>query len=116
MRWANLLLCCLFLAFAGAGAPLMAADLKSPRQDYPDEGRRSRKPPTEESVVDYCYGQRQICRKICNLNSRFDDRFDGCPHSCDTREVRCESAGCFRWSEQELLIAERFGGSKCYRR
>jgi hypothetical protein len=113
MRWASLLLCCLFLAFAGAGAPLLATDLKNPRQAYPDDGPPPGGAHIEREVAEFCAKQRYICRKICNLRSRFEDRFDGCPSSCDTREVRCNGAACFRWTEPELLIAERFGGYKC---
>lgn len=114
MRWANLLFCCLFLVFtlAGASVPLLASDLEPPRQSDradSDDGQ------SEEDVAEFCYTQRVMCRKICNLNSRFDDRFDGCPQSCETREVRCVKSGCFRWSEPEFLKAERFGGYKCHR-
>jgi hypothetical protein len=39
MRWAGLFWCSLLLAFtfAGAAAPLLAADVESRRQAYPDE-------------------------------------------------------------------------------
>ena len=112
MRWANLFLC-LFFAFTivGGSTPLTAADIKS-RQAYPDEPYPD-EPPAEQRVAEFCFSQRQICRKICNLKSRFEDNFDGCPQSCETREIRCGQAACFRWSEPEFLIAERFGGYKC---
>ena len=112
MRWANLLLCYLVLAFtfAAANAPLQATDLKSPRQTYP-EGRDNAL--TAKEVVEICGMQGQICRKICNLRSRFEDRFDGCPQSCESRAIRCTRTGCFRWTEPDFLIAERFGGYKC---
>ncbi len=116
MRWANLLFCYLFLAFifAGASAPLLAADLASPRQSYPDD-RSSSDDALERDVAEFCYRQRYICRKICNLNSRFDDEFDGCPSSCESREIRCSRTGYYRWSEPEFLIAEKFGGYKYHR-
>jgi hypothetical protein len=112
MRWTGLLWCCLFLVFtfAGAAGPLSAADLKSP-PPYPDEGRYSRNAPREADVPDFCFTQRQICRKICNL--RFRDDFVGCPQSCDSRESRCTKTGCFKWTEPDFLIAERFGGYQC---
>lgn len=112
----KLLLCCLFLAFTvvGASTPLLATDLKSERQTYPDD-RSDDDEVTEREVAEFCYVQRGICRKICNLRSRFDDRFDGCPQSCESREGRCSRTGCYRWSEQEFLIAERFGGFQCAR-
>lgn len=115
MRWASLLFCCLFLAFtfAGAGAPLLASDLKSPREAYPNDGPHSGKARSEKEVAEFCYEQRQICRKICNLHSRFEDRFDGCPQSCESREIRCISTACYRWTEPDFIIAERFGGFKC---
>jgi hypothetical protein len=115
MHGVKLLLCCLFLAFTvvGASTPLLATDLKSERQTYPDD--RSDDEVTEREVAEFCYVQRGICRKICNLRSRFDDRFDGCPQSCESREGRCSRTGCYRWSEAEFLIAERFGGFQCAR-
>ena len=114
MRWAKLLFCCLFLAFsfAEASAPLLAADVESSRKRYPDERLDS---DDGQDVAEFCYEQRRICRKICTLRSRFEDRFDGCPSSCDSRETRCVSAACYRWSEPEFVIAERFGGFKCAR-
>jgi hypothetical protein len=113
MRWANLLFCCLFLAFAvaGAGAPLLAADVASPHQTDPDNGPDSE---DAQDVAQFCHEQRGICRKICDLRSRFEDRFDGCPQSCESREGRCARTGCYRWSEPEFLIAERFGGYQCH--
>ena len=113
MRWAKLLICCLFLAFtfAGASTLVLATDLKSPPQSYPDD--RSDAAPTGRDVADFCFSQRQMCRKICRLRSRFEDNFDGCPSSCESREGRCAKTGCYRWSEPEFLIAEKFGGSKC---
>lgn len=115
MRWVKSLLCCLFLAvtIVGMGAAVFAADLKSQRQDYPDDRDYSSRPSRKESVAEFCYSQRHICQKICSLRSKFDDRFDGCPNSCISREMRCGKGGCYRWSEQEMLIAERFGGFKC---
>lgn len=97
----------------GASTPLLATDLKSPPQSYPDERQGSGKELTEEEVAEFCYSQRKICRKICNLRSRFEDRFDGCPQSCDSRESRCSKTACYKWSEPEYIIAERFGGFKC---
>ena len=115
MRWADVLFCCLFLAFtfAGASAPLLATDLKSPRQAYPDDRPYSGNARKAREVAEFCYRQRQICRKICDMRSRFEDRFDGCPPSCESREIRCIRTACYRWSESEFLIAERFGGYKC---
>lgn len=115
MRRAGLLFCCLFLAFtfAGVSAPLLATDLKSPRQASPDSRGYSNDELDERDVAEFCYSQRVICRKICNLRSRFEDRFDGCPQSCVSREGRCIRAACYRWTEPEFLIAERFGGYKC---
>jgi hypothetical protein len=112
MRWAGLLWCCLFLAFsmAGAAGPLLAADLKTPREAYPDERRPSARA-DKEDIADFCYRQRQICRKICYL--RFRDDLVGCPQSCDSREGRCTKTGCFRWTEPDFSIAERFGGFQC---
>jgi hypothetical protein len=111
MRWAGLLLCCLFLAFTTAevSAPVLASDLKTPRESYPND----REDDPEADVGEFCYSQRQICRKICNLRSRFENTFDGCPQSCESREIRCTRTGCFRWLEPEFVIAERFGGSEC---
>jgi hypothetical protein len=113
MRWANLLLWCLFLTltFAGASSPLLAADVAAPRQAYPDD--RSDSDDVQE-VAEFCHEQRGICRKICDLRSRFENRFDGCPQSCESREGRCTRTGCYRWSEPEFLIAERFGGYQCH--
>jgi hypothetical protein len=115
VRGASLLFCCLFLAFtfAGASAPVLASDLKSPRQAYPDDRSYSDDASAEEKVADFCYDQRRICRKICTLRSRFEDRFDGCPQSCESREIRCARTACYRWTEPEFLIAERFGGYQC---
>ncbi|WP_125461670.1 MULTISPECIES: hypothetical protein [Rhodomicrobium] len=113
MRWANRLCCCLFLAFvvAGAGAPLHATDLKSPHKTYPDERLNADDGPTADDVVEFCYGQRRICRKVCYL--RFRDDLIGCPQSCDSRVSRCATTGCYRWSEAEIIIAGRFGGYQC---
>lgn len=110
MRGFHILFCCLFLAltFASAGAPLLAADIKSSREAYPDDRADADDAP---GLEDFCYGQRRICRKVCNL--RFRDDKIGCPHNCDSREVRCTRAGCFKWTEQELLIAGRFGAAPC---
>ena len=115
MRWAKLLCCCMFLAFAfaGARAPLFASDLEPPRNSSTHERQYADDAQKEEAVQQFCYRQRQICRKICNLRSRFDDRFDGCPQSCESREIRCGGTTCFRWTEPEFIIAERFGGYQC---
>lgn len=110
MRRANSLFCCLFLALtlAGASTPLAAADLEPPRQVNPDD-----KAPTEAEVAEFCHGQRQICRKVCYMRSRFNDRFDGCPSSCDSREARCTRTGCYRWTEPDFLIARNYGAYRC---
>lgn len=110
MRRANSLFCCLFLALtlAGASAPLVAADLEAPRQAEPGD-----KAPTEREVAEFCQEQRQICRKVCDMHSRFEDRFDGCSHSCDSRAVRCTRTGCYRWTEPNFLIARKFGAYRC---
>jgi hypothetical protein len=112
VRWANLLFCCLFLAFtfAGDGAPLLAADVG---EAYPDERPYSDKAPIETEVAQFCYGQSRICRKICDLKSNFEDRYDGCPQSCVSRVARCIKTACYRWREPEFVIAENFGGSRC---
>lgn len=96
MRWINLLFLSLFsaIAFAGTGTSLHAAA-------------------DEKDVAAFCYEQGQICTKICDLNSRFEDRFDGCRHSCESRAFRCTRTACFRWPERQFLIAERFGGYRC---
>src|SRR5262245_24965716 len=104
MRWASLLFCCLFLAFAcaGGGASLLAADLAAPHDGdprYPNEAQKARE------VAEFCYGQRHICRRLCDLRSRFEDRFDGCPDSCASRESRCTRTGCYRWTEPEYVLA-----------
>ena len=110
MRRANSLFFCLFLALAlaGASAPLVAADLEAPREADPRY-----KTPTKRDVAEFCHEQRQVCRKICYLRSRFEDRFDGCPHSCDSRESRCTRTGCFRWTDHDFLIARKFGADLC---
>ena len=115
MRRASLLFCCLFLAFtvAGAGGPLLATDLNSRHQTKRDDRLHADKELTEQRVAEFCYRQRVICRKICDLHSRFEDRFDGCPQSCESREIRCITSACYRWTEPDFLIAERFGGSQC---
>jgi hypothetical protein len=115
MRWAGLLWCSLLLAFtfAGAATPLLAADVESRRQTYPDDRSHSDKGMTEEDVAEFCDSQRRICRKICYL--RFRDDLIGCPQACESRESRCTRTGCYRWTEPELLIAERFGGYECPR-
>jgi len=110
MRWTSL--CCyllLALSLAGAGTPLLAADLGS-RQTSPDGRSHSEK---QEDVAEFCYEQRQICRRICRMRSRFEDRFDGCPSSCESREMRCSRTGCYRWSEPEFVLAENYGGHRC---
>ena len=123
MRWANLLFCCLFLvfAFAETPAPLLAADLGwSPQVGEDDDSDASEddrqysdKEQKERDIAEFCYEQRSICRKICDLHSNFDDRFDGCSHSCDSRRGRCSRSGCYRWSGSEYVYAQRFGGNKC---
>ena len=116
MRWVNVLFCYLFLAFtfAGVNAPLLASDVDSPRQTSPDDGPDSGDALQAQEVAEFCHGQRRICRKICDLRSRFEDRFDGCPQSCESREGRCTRTGCYRWTDREFLIAERFGGYQCH--
>jgi hypothetical protein len=115
MRKASLLFCCLFLAFAFAGVsgPLLATDLNSRHQANPAHRSHHDDELKEERVGEFCYRQRVICRKICDLRSRFDDRFDGCPQSCESRELRCVTTACYRWTEPDFSIAERFGGSQC---
>ena len=112
MRWAGLFFCCLFfvVAFAGGSTPLGATDLKSPRQT--EERNASDNVPREEKIAEFCEDQRQICRKICRLRFRDDDI--GCPQTCVSRESRCFVSACYRWTEPEFLIAERFGGLKCF--
>ena len=95
---------------AGTDAPLLAADLATPPHD---DRAHSDDALTERKVAEFCYGQRHICRKICDLRSRFEDRFDGCPHSCDSRESRCSRTGCYRWTEPEYALAQKFGAHKC---
>lgn len=117
MRWANLLFCYLFLAFTivGASTPLLASDLgESPRQSYPDDRSYSDDARPDRDVAEFCYVQGQICRKICDLRSNFEDDFDGCPQSCESRAGRCTRTGCYRWTEPDFLIAEKFGGYKCH--
>lgn len=115
MRWASLLCFCMFLAFTAGvvNGPAFAADLGEQRQDYPDERASEENVDPAQQVAEFCYGQGRICRKICRLNSKFDDNFDGCPQSCESRAGRCSRTGCYRWSEPEYLIAERFGGYRC---
>jgi hypothetical protein len=130
MRWANLLFCCLFLvfAFAEAPVPLLAADFGSPQVNRDqgeddgggidiggseDDAQSSDKELKAREVAEFCYEQRNICRKLCDLHSNFDDRFDGCSHSCDSRQGRCTRTSCYRWSGSEYVIAQRFGGNKC---
>jgi hypothetical protein len=112
VRWFSLLLCGLFLvlAVAGGGGPLGAADIRSQRgEPYPNDKRSAED--AEEQLVAFCNEQRKICKKICNL--RFRDDLIGCPQSCSSREIRCGQTSCYKWSEQEFLIAERFGGGQC---
>lgn len=118
MRWAILLFCYVFVAFtfAGTTTALFAADLKSPPQE--DAGRSSSddrqyfdEGPTDEEVAEFCYGQRQICRKVCNLRYRDDN--GGCSQKCERRLARCNRTGCYRWEEPDFLIAEKFGGIRC---
>jgi hypothetical protein len=104
---------CLTVAVAQVGAPALASDLESPRRAYPEGRPQADHVPIERKVAEFCYRQRQICSKICTLRSRFEDRFDGCPSSCESREIRCISSACYRWSESEFLIAQRFGGFHC---
>jgi hypothetical protein len=115
MRWAGLLFCCLFLAFTvvGGNAPLLASDLEPPQANS-DDRSDDNDAQTAREVAEYCYAQGEICSKICYLRSNFEDRVDGCRHSCETRVIRCSRTGCYRWPESEFLIAERFGGYKCY--
>jgi hypothetical protein len=70
-------------------------------------------PPDSTEVAAFCYGQRQICRKICAL--RFRNDLVGCPQICESRVIRCNRTACFKWSDSEFLIAEKFGGYQCYR-
>lgn len=113
VRWIKLSICCVFLAFAGAGEPLHAADIGSSKESYPQGRAEPDKAPIEREVAEFCYGQSQICRKICDLRSDFDDRFDGCPPSCEARVARCIKTACYRWRETEFVIAEKFGGYRC---
>lgn len=116
MRRAGLLFCYVFLAFtfATASVPVVAADLGGRPEAYPDEGAYSgNRGLTEREMAELCYGQGHICRKVCDLRSNFDDRFDGCSQNCESRAIRCMSTGCYRWSEAEYLIAENFGGYRC---
>ena len=115
IRWANLLFCYLFLAltFAGASVTLQAADLGESRQSFPDERSYKDNKLPEIEVAEFCYLQGRICRKVCNLRSRFDDEFNGCSHSCDSRAGRCTRTGCYRWVDPDFLIAEKFGAYKC---
>jgi hypothetical protein len=100
--------------FAGASAPILAADLDSQREAYPDDDPYSEnRGLSERELAELCYSQRNICRKICNLRSNFNDNFDGCPDSCESRAIRCMRTACYRWSEPEYLIAEKFGGYRC---
>jgi hypothetical protein len=73
--------------------------------------RRPSEPAAAPGVAEFCHKQRQICRKICNL--RFRDDLAGCPQTCESRLPRCINTACFKWTEQELLIGERFGGYRC---
>lgn len=114
MRGAKFLICTLVLAFAlaGAGAPLFAADLKSsPQATSPEDDSSADDGPSDEEVAEFCYGQRTMCRKICRLRFRDDDI--GCPQNCDSRVSRCMKTGCYKWTEPEFVIAERFGGYRC---
>ncbi len=120
MRGASILIVCLLMALtlAGAGTSLFAADLgdreRVERDDYErDDEDYSNNGLTEREVAELCYSQQYICRKICNLNSRFENDFDGCKTSCGSRAMRCTRTGCYRWSEREFLIAENFGGYRC---
>jgi hypothetical protein len=105
----------LAFAFAAATAPGFATDLKPPHGAHSDDRLHSGPAHEEIDVAEFCYEQRRICRKVCDLHSNFNDRFDGCPQSCDSRETRCNSTACFRWTEPDFLIAERFGGFRCAR-
>lgn len=112
MGWTKLLFCCLLLSITivAAAAPVNATDIYSRRQSEPEDSRRA---DPQLEVAEFCHMQRKICRKICNLRSRFEDRFDGCPSSCDSRELRCNATACFRWTDPDYIIAERFGGAEC---
>jgi hypothetical protein len=112
VRWANLLFCCLLLSITivGAAAPLHATDIYSRRQSDREDTRRA---DPELQVAEFCHMQRKICRKVCDLRSNFDDRFDGCPHSCDSREFRCNTTACFRWTDPDFIIAEKYGAAEC---
>src|SRR5262245_55535370 len=116
MRWAHFVFCCLVLAFVAAGgdrAPTLAADLSAPPRAAPGNHPYAEDGLSERDVADFCHGQRGVCRRICDLRSRFEDRFDACPHSCDSREGRCTRTGCYKWSEPEFVLAQKFGGHKC---
>ncbi len=111
----HLLFFTLFLAFTftAASTLVFATDLKSPHQAYPDGRSQSGDAQSERDLAQFCYTQGHICGKICDLRSNFEDKFDGCPQSCESRAIRCTQTGCFRWKEPDFLIAERFGGLKC---
>ena len=112
MRRVNVLFFMLFLAltFTATSTSLFATDIKSQHRD----GRsQSDDVQQERDLAQFCYTQAHICRKICRFRSNFEDKFDGCPDSCESRAIRCTRTGCFRWKEPDFLIAERFGGSKC---
>ncbi|NJM35504.1 MAG: hypothetical protein HC850_13265 [Rhodomicrobium sp.] len=83
----------------------------SPRESQPGGRAKPDKAPQERKVAEFCFTQREICRKICNL--RFRDYRFGCPQTCDSRVTHCNRTNCYRWSEPELVIAERFGGYRC---
>ena len=70
-------------------------------------------PPDKTEVAAFCYRQRQICRKVCAL--RFRNDLVGCPQSCESRVIRCNRIACYKWTDPEFLIAEKFGGFQCYR-
>jgi hypothetical protein len=67
----------------------------------------------EKELTAFCHQQQPICRKICNL--RFRNDLVGCSQTCDSRVARCVRTGCYKWTDPELLIAEKFGGYQCYR-
>jgi hypothetical protein len=82
-----------------------------PSQAYAPSTPKSDGDINASKVAEYCFSQRQICRKVCYL--RFRDDVFGCSETCDSRVSRCNKSGCYKWIEPELIIAERFGASRC---
>jgi hypothetical protein len=82
-----------------------------PSQAYAPSTPKSDGDINARKVAEYCFSQRQICRKVCYL--RFRDDVFGCSETCDSRVSRCNKSGCYKWIEPELIIAERFGASRC---